>query len=27
MAGLSLSIAAISFGVGFVIRELFGVDV
>ncbi len=27
MAGLSLSIAALSFGIGYVIRELFGVDV
>lgn len=27
MAGLSLSIATLSFGVGFLIRELFGVDV
>jgi vacuolar iron transporter family protein len=27
MAGLSLSIAALSFGAGYLIRELFGVDV
>ncbi|MGC9520761.1 MAG: VIT1/CCC1 transporter family protein [Anaerolineae bacterium] len=27
MAGLSLSIAALSFGIGYVIRELFGVEV
>lgn len=27
MAGLSLSIAALSFGIGFLIRELFGVEV
>lgn len=27
MAGLSLTIAALSFGIGYLIRELFGVDV